>query len=109
MSNEINVEKIIKFIHKNIESFYNIELTDREKQLMHVYYGMLEIALEDEKDEAYTESIEEMDVLEQEWEYIVNSEYDNEEIASWAVLNVDTLFETIRQEREVADMYRGLE
>ena len=109
MSNQVNVQQLTEFIHKNIENFYKIELTDREKQLMHVYYGMFAIALEDEHSEAYLESVEEMDVLEQEWEDIVNSEYDNEEIASWAVLNVDTLFETIRQEREIADMYRGLE
>lgn len=109
MSNEINVEKIIEFIHENIENFYKIELTDREKQLMHVYYGMLEMALEDEKDEVYLESIEEMDALEQEWEDLMDSEYDYEDVANFAITNVDTLFQAIRQEREVADMYRGLE
>lgn len=109
MSNQVNVQKLTEFIHKNIENFYKIELTDREKQLMHVYYGMFAIALEDEQNEAYLESVEEMDVLEQEWNDLMESEYTHEDVADWAINNVDTLFEIIRQEREIADMYRGLE
>jgi hypothetical protein len=109
MSTELT--RIIEFVHKNIENFYGVELTDREKQFMHVYYVMLELALETEKEDDESDSQIIVDELEESWNELMGSEdgYTLEDVCGWAENNVDTLFALYRQEKEVADMYRGLE
>lgn len=109
MSTELT--RIIEFVHENIENFYGVELTDREKQFMHVYYVMLELALEAEKDELDEDSQIVADELEESWNELMNDEdgYSYAELGTWAENNVDTLFALYRQEKELADMYRGLE
>lgn len=117
MSNEINgtiekdvdLQRITEFIFMNIENFYKIELTDREKMLMHVYYGMLDMALETEKEYVESDALETLDVLECSWDQVMGEEYEYEDVANWAIENVDSLFAIARAENEVADKYRGLE
>jgi hypothetical protein len=77
--------------------------------LMHVYYGMLDMALETEKEYEEGDALEALDVLECSWEEILNEEWDYEDVTSWALENVDSLFAIAREENVVADMYRGLE
>lgn len=98
--------QLTAFVFKNIENFYGIELTDREKQMMHVYYGMLSIALENE--EHINVDWEHVESLKNEWDELMNSEYTFDDVANWAERNVDVLIDILEQEHEVAEMYRGL-